>query len=200
MAHKRANRPAGKLRIVGGRWRSRQLPVAALQGLRPTTDRVRETLFNWLQNDISGAHCLDLFAGSGALGFEAASRGAASVLMLELQAQAVSILEDNIKRLQAEDIQILRKDALEWLKTASAKPWDIVFIDPPFASDYLAQVCWLLEDGQQDSQWLAEKATMYLEISNASPLPALPANWHIVKEKKAGQVCYYLIRRNFTEN
>ncbi len=197
MAQKQVNRPPSKLRIIGGRWRSRQLPVAALEGLRPTTDRVRETLFNWLRNEIGGAHCLDLFAGSGALGFEAASRGAAFVLMLELQAQAVLLLEDNIKLLQAQGIQILHKDAVEWLKTtAAAKPWDIVFIDPPFASDYLAEVCWLLENGQ----WLAEKATVYLEMDSTSPLPALPANWHIVKEKKAGQVRYYLVRRNFTEN
>ncbi|HED34489.1 MAG TPA: 16S rRNA (guanine(966)-N(2))-methyltransferase RsmD [Gammaproteobacteria bacterium] len=196
MTQKRANSPVGKLRIIGGRWRSRQLPVAALEGLRPTTDRVRETLFNWLQGETGGAHCLDLFAGSGALGFEAASRGAASVLMLELQAPAVAQLKDNIKQLQAESIQIVREDALEWLKTAPATPWDIVFIDPPFASDYLAQTCGLLENGS----WLAEKATIYLEMDSARPLPALPANWHIVKEKKAGQVCYYLAKRNFTEN
>jgi len=193
---KRTNKSAGKLRIVGGQWRSRQLPVAGLDGLRPTTDRVRETLFNWLQGDIAGACCLDLFAGSGALGFEAASRGAASVMMLELQLQAVEILTENVQALQAQNIQLQQQDALEWLKTAPVKCYDIVFIDPPFSSDYLLQACQLLEN----RSWLSEKAAIYLEASSRSPLPELPAGWTIVKEKKAGLVCYYLAKRNFTES
>lgn len=183
---------AGKLRIIGGRWRSRQLPVANLDGLRPTTDRVRETLFNWLQSDLGGATCLDLFAGSGALGFEAASRGCESVLMIEMQPPAVNTLKANIQVLQAANVQVLQQDAIKWLKSAAAKPYDIVFIDPPFSSDFLAQACQLLET----QQWLAEQACIYLETDSRQPLPALPEGWVVVKEKKAGQVSYYLIRRN----
>ena len=106
----------GKLRIIAGEWRSRQLPVLDLPGLRPTTDRVRETLFNWLQNDVPGARCLDLFAGSGALGFEAASRGAASVTLLEMQPAAANQLAANMQLLQAQNMQLIRADALGWLE------------------------------------------------------------------------------------
>jgi len=189
------NKAVGKLRIIGGRWRSRQLPVADLSGLRPTTDRVRETLFNWLQSDIGGAHCLDLFAGSGALGFEAASRGSASVLMIEKQSLAVKTLTANIQTLQADNAEVLQQDAIDWLASATAKPYDIVFVDPPFSSDCLVQACQLLEA----KHWLAEHACIYLETDSRRPLPELPERWRVTKEKKAGQVGYYLIRRNFIE-
>ncbi len=183
----------GRLRIIGGQWRSRQLPVADLPGLRPTTDRVRETLFNWLQNDIPGARCVDLFAGSGALGFEAASRGCATVVMLEVQAQAAKLLADNIQTLAADNIELLRQDALQWIQQQPAEIYDIVFIDPPFDSDLLQQACMLLE--QQGC--LSEHACIYLEADSQRGLPELPPNWHLVKSKKAGQVGYYLIRRNY---
>jgi len=190
------------LRIIGGKWRSRLLPVADLPGLRPTTSRVRETLFNWLQNDVPGARCLDLFAGSGALGFEAASRGAGSVIMLETQNQAAKILRENIQTLNAEQVQLLQTDAMSWLNsvadsvtdsvTDSAQRFDVVFIDPPFDSDYLAQACELLET----RQCLSEHACLYLEMNRKQDLPELPLSWTVVREKKAGQVGYYLIRRN----
>lgn len=186
---------AGKLRIIGGEWRSRILPVVDLAGLRPTTDRVRETLFNWLQNDVPGARCIDLFAGSGALGFEAASRGATSVLMLELQNQAVKTLSDNIQALKAENIKLLQQDAIRWLKSASVDKFDVVFLDPPFDSDYLAQACELLEQQQH----LSEFACIYIEMDSKQSLSDLPASWTLVRQKKAGQVSYYLARRNFTE-
>ncbi|VAW66613.1 16S rRNA (guanine(966)-N(2))-methyltransferase [hydrothermal vent metagenome] len=190
MVQKRVNKAGGKLRIIGGKWRSRQLPVAELEGLRPTTDRVRETLFNWLQSEVSGAHCLDLFAGSGALGFEAASRGAASVLMLEVQRQAANVLAHNIQRLDAQCIELVHQDAIQWLKAPPAQRYNIVFVDPPFSSDYLGQVCELLECGQ----YLAENALIYLEMGSAGALPELPASWAVAKEKKTGQVAYYLIK------
>jgi len=186
------------LRIIGGQWRSRLLPVADLPGLRPTTSRVRETLFNWLQNDVPGARCLDLFAGSGALGFEAASRGAASVIMLETQSQAAKILRENIQTLNAERVQLLQTDALSWLNSVtdsvadSAQSFDVVFIDPPFDSEYLAQACELLEA----RQCLSEHACVYLEMNRKQDLPELPQSWTVVREKKAGQVGYYLVRRN----
>jgi len=183
----------GKLRIIGGKWRSRLLPVIELSGLRPTTDRVRETLFNWLQNDIPGARCLDLFAGSGALGFEAASRGASSVTLLESQAKAAKTLQANIGLLEARNIELIRCDAMKWLTAPVATAFDIVFVDPPFNSDYLHRACQLLEVGG----YLSEHGCIYLEMDSKQSLPELPADWHIFREKKAGQVSYYLIRRNY---
>jgi len=196
MSKKVRKSSAGKLRIIGGMWRSRFLQVADLPGLRPTTDRVRETLFNWLQNDVPGAHCLDLFAGSGALSFESASRGAASVTMIENQRQAAELLSANIRDLKAERMQLLQCDALNWLSSTPTNQYDIVFIDPPFDSDYLAKACELLEN----QQYLAEHACIYLEMNRKRDLPVLPKNWNVVREKKAGQVSYYLVRRNFTVN
>ena len=196
MAKQQRKASAGKLRIIGGKWRSRFIQVADLPGLRPTTDRVRETLFNWLQNDIAGGHCLDLFAGSGALGFEAASRGAASVLMLENQGPAVRVLNANVQDLKAESVQVSQCDAISWLNSKPATVFDVVFIDPPFASDYLAQACQLLED----QQCLSEHACIYLEMGRKVDLPELPQSWNVVREKKAGQVSYYLVRRNYDTN
>lgn len=186
------DKATGKLRIIAGNWRSRVLPVVDLPGLRPTTDRARETLFNWLQNDLSGASCLDLFAGSGALGFEAASRGASSVVMLEVQSAALGVLKKNIQILQADNIQLLDRDAINWLKTKPAQKFDIVFLDPPFDSDYLAKACLLLEQ----CEWLSDNAFIYMEIDAHNSLPELPNGWSLLKEKKAGQVRYYLARRN----
>jgi 16S rRNA (guanine966-N2)-methyltransferase len=181
---------SGKLRIIAGEWRSRQLPVLDLPGLRPTTDRVRETLFNWLQNDIAGVRCLDLFAGSGALGFEAASRGAASVTLLELQAAAADQLAANIQLLQAQNIQLVRADALDWLAQYQGEPFDLVFLDPPFASGLLEPAMRCLHQ----QQLLSSDACVYIECDAGQTLPELPPGWQLTKQKKAGQVSYYLIR------
>lgn len=180
----------GSLRIIGGDWRSRKLPVADVPGLRPTPDRVRETLFNWLQMHIPGAHCLDVFAGSGALGFEAASRGAAEVVMLEKDRLASKVLAENIRLLQASNIRLQQTDAMQWLHKATQR-FDIVFVDPPYASDLQAQTCNLLEQ----QHWLNDNAYVYLELSSQQALPELPSNWQILKGKKAGEVGYYLIQR-----
>lgn len=196
-----ANKGVGKLRIIGGEWRSRQLPVVDLPGLRPTTDRVRETLFNWLKNDIAGSHCLDLFAGSGALGFEAASRGAASVTMLELQNAAMQVLKSNKQLLssdnagarnRADNIELVQQDALGWLANYQGKAFDVVFLDPPFDSDYLQKAIQLL--GERGC--LSDNAHIYLECGQHQSLPDLPEGWALSKEKKAGQVNYYLVRYN----
>lgn len=192
MKAKHSTRAPGKLRIIAGDWRSRQLDVVDLPGLRPTTDRVRETLFNWLQNDMPGAHCLDLFAGSGALGFEAASRGCASVVMLENQSRAAQQLSENIVVLQASNITLLQRDAMAWLRHEPVgQVFDIVFLDPPFDSNVLAEACELLEQ----RHWLADDACIYLETDRHQVLPELPPSWQLVREKKAGQVSYYLVRR-----
>lgn len=181
---------SGKLRIIGGEWRSRQLPVLDLPGLRPTTDRVRETLFNWLQNDIPGARCLDLFAGSGALGFEAASRGAGSVTLLELQSAAADQLAANMQLLQAQQMQLVRANAINWLARYQGEPFDLVFLDPPFDSDLLEPVMVCLHQ----QQLLSADACVYIECDAGQSLPALPPGWQLTKQKKAGQVSYYLIR------
>jgi 16S rRNA (guanine966-N2)-methyltransferase len=187
---KSAPAATGRLRIIAGEWRSRQLPVLDLPGLRPTTDRVRETLFNWLQNDIAGARCLDLFAGSGALGFEAASRGAASVTLLELQAAAADQLAANMQLLQANNMQLVRANALDWLAQYQGEPFDLVFLDPPFASDLLEPAMRCLHQ----QHLLSSETCVYIECDAAQPLPTLPPGWQLAKQKKAGQVSYYLIR------
>lgn len=182
----------GELRIIGGEWRSRKLPVADVPGLRPSTDRVRETLFNWLQADIAGARCLDLFAGSGALGFEAASRGAREVVLVESDARAQQNLAANIVLLKAQQVQLVRADAMSWLQQAHG-PFDVVFLDPPYASHLLAPSCALLEQQHQ----LAAQAKIYLEYPSQYELPQLPENWQIIRGKKAGQVGYYLAQREY---
>ncbi len=181
----------GKLRIIGGQWRSRRLPVLEQPGLRPTPDRVRETLFNWLQAEIAGARCLDLFAGSGALGFEAASRGATQVILVEQQPDACQILQGNIELLQADNIRLLSMDAMQFLQVPG-QPFDVVFLDPPYASQLMADCCQLLEQ----QQWLTENASIYIELASGDDLPPLPDNWHIIRGKKAGQVGYYLAKRS----
>ncbi|MDH5765284.1 MAG: 16S rRNA (guanine(966)-N(2))-methyltransferase RsmD [Gammaproteobacteria bacterium] len=181
---------SGKLRIIGGRWRSRVLPVVDQQGLRPTPDRVRETLFNWLQAEVPGARCLDLFAGSGALGFEAASRGAAEVQLVEKQAAACDVLQSNIKLLGAENIQLDQQDVVHWL-AMTGRQYDLVFVDPPYDAGLLAETCALLEKNQH----LADEAFIYLECASNQNLPDLPQNWQIIRGKKAGKVGYYLALR-----
>jgi 16S rRNA (guanine966-N2)-methyltransferase len=181
---------AGRLRIIGGEWRSRLLPVVDQPGLRPTPDRVRETLFNWLQMELPGARCLDLFAGSGALGFEAASRGAAEVTLVEKQADACRVLADNIKILKTGRIRLVQQDALDWLQHCP-QAYDVVFVDPPYASGLLGDVCRQLED----NGCLAGEARIYLELGSDQALPELPPNWQIIRGKKAGQVGYHLAIR-----
>jgi 16S rRNA (guanine966-N2)-methyltransferase len=178
----------GRLRIIGGRYRGRKLPVPAQPGLRPTGDRVRETLFNWLAPVIEGAHCLDLFAGSGALGFEAASRGAAEVVMVEQAAPVVRMLEANAKLLGASVLRVVQGDALRWLE-GPAQTFDIVFLDPPFAvAGLLQRACDLLEA----RRWLAPRALVYLEAPAPDDLPALPGTWELLRDKRTGQVRYAL--------
>lgn len=181
----------GQLRIIAGHWRGRKLNFLDRQGLRPTPDGVRETLFNWLQADIASSHCLDLFAGSGALGFEAISRGAKKVVMLDRDAATVTELKDNISRLQAEHIQAVCIDAVEYLQVDSQR-FDIVFVDPPYQSDLLVRCCALLEQ----KHWLANHAKIYLECDAHDEFKRLPENWRCQRSKKAGQVGYHLYTRN----
>jgi len=177
----------GRLRIIGGCYRGRRLSVPAQPGLRPTADRVRETLFNWLQPVIVGSRCLDLFAGSGALGFEAASRGAAEVLMIDRSEPVARMLAANARSLGATQVRVHRTDALHWL-AGSGGPFDLVFLDPPFQENLLAPSCTLLSGGG----WLASGALVYLEAPANRAFPDLPTDWTLIRDKEAGQVRFAL--------
>jgi 16S rRNA (guanine966-N2)-methyltransferase len=175
------------LRIIGGAWRGRKLRFPASPAIRPTPDRVRETLFNWLGAATQAARCLDLFAGSGALGLEALSRGAAHVTFIEQDAAAVRELRARLAEWQAADARVERADALRYLAGA-ARPFDIVFLDPPFASGLLSRAAALLEE----RRWLTAGALIYVECAAREPLPALPGSWQALRAKQAGEVGYHL--------
>lgn len=179
---------AGQLRIVAGNWRSRLLQIADQPGLRPTSSRIRETLFNWLTPGIHGARCLDLCAGTGALGIEALSRGASTAVFVESSAVAASTLKSNLASLNANAAEVLVDDARHFLAASSAREFDIVFLDPPFAADLHDELCRLLDE----HHWLATGARIYIELDRDQPEPALPENWTVVKNKTAGKVRYLL--------
>jgi 16S rRNA (guanine966-N2)-methyltransferase len=183
------NSPAGRLRIVAGNWRSRLLDIADVPGLRPTSSRIRETLFNWLAPGLPGARCLDLCAGTGALGLEALSRGAASAVFVERSAIATRMLRANIATLQAEGAEVLQMDALDFSQAQASAPFDLVFLDPPFAADMLNDLCRLLSD----RKLLASNARIYLEQDRDRPEPELPEGWQVLKNKTAGNVRYMLV-------
>jgi len=191
LAGNQANRKKsrqGRLRIVAGIWRSRLLQIADVPGLRPTPERIRETLFNWLAEDVPGARCLDLCAGTGALGLEALSRGAARAVFVEKSAKAVQVLESNIRALAAGGAEIRNADAVDFLAAGSGEPFDIVFIDPPFAAELHGKLCRLLTQGN----WFAERAKVYVEMGRAQSDAYLPSDWTILKDKAAGNVRYLL--------
>jgi 16S rRNA (guanine966-N2)-methyltransferase len=187
---KEAGSASRSLRIVAGQWRGRRVPFRPVPGLRPTPDRVRETLFNWLQRAVVGARCLDLYAGTGALGFEALSRGAACATFIEQDPVTVRSLTEVARLLGADGARILRADAKSYLAT-TPEPFDLVFLDPPFALGALSGLCTLLESGG----WLSPTAYIYLEQSAGDALPELPANWSLVRETRAGEVRALLARR-----
>jgi 16S rRNA (guanine966-N2)-methyltransferase len=179
--------PAHEVRIIGGHWKRSKLPVADKPGLRPTPDRVRETLFNWLGQDLSGWRCLDAFAGSGALGFEAGSRGAAEVLLLERDAGLALSLQASRQRLKADALRVERADAIAWMARAQAASFDLVFIDPPFDSQLAAQALPLA------TRLLTAHGLIYLESRLA--LPAPPEGWMLYRQARAGAVHFHLLRR-----
>ena len=170
----------GKIRIIAGQWRGRKLEVLDAPGLRPTPDRVRETLFNWLQMDVAGATCLDLFAGTGALGFEALSRGASAVVMVESHAPLYKKLVEHAERLGSEHHDIQQADALSWLQQ-TGKQFDIIFLDPPFKQGLIERCCEIIK--QHDL--LKPGGKLYIEAEQGL---AMPAGWEVLKHKQAGQV------------
>lgn len=183
------NKPcSGQVRIIAGQWRSRRLPIQDLEGLRPTTDRVRETLFNWLANDIVNARVLDCFGGSGALALEALSRYASFAQIIELQRGAAIQLRENLQTLKCDKAEVLNAETLVVLQKGCAQGFDVVFIDPPFRKGLAEKTIQLL-----DTQgWLNDGALIYVEIESELTQLAIPSRWHALKEKNAGQVSYRL--------
>ena len=179
----------GEVRIIGGAWRSRRLTFPASADLRPTPDRVRETVFNWLMPQLPGASCLDLFAGSGAFGLEALSRGAARAVLVDMHAEVVESLRENRAHLKAEAAEIVHADALQWLH-GPAEAFDIVFLDPPYARGLLAPCIELLDR----QAWVKPNGLVYLEAPQGE-MPPLPTSWQLLRSKIAGQVGYHLARK-----
>jgi len=180
------------VRIIGGGWRGRRVNFPDIPGLRPTPDRVRETLFNWLQHDIVGSRCLDLFAGSGALGLEALSRGAKELVFVEQAVAASRALQEQLIRLGgASTGRVVEMGAARFLRLPP-QPFDIVFLDPPFGRGALEEYVPLLDAGP----WLNSGALVYLENEKRDGVPVLPAHWQLLKSKSAGEVGYHLARVN----
>jgi 16S rRNA (guanine966-N2)-methyltransferase len=173
-----------EVRIIGGELRSRMITFPDAEGLRPTPDRVRETLFNWLGQTLHGRTCLDLFAGSGALGFEAASRGAERVMMVEINRTVLRSLQENVNKLGCPNVVVVGQDGLEFA-SRNEQRYDVIFLDPPFQSDYLPKLLEVLP------QRLNEHGMVYVESAAAI---TVPPPWQIIKSGKAGLVHYQLLQ------
>jgi 16S rRNA (guanine966-N2)-methyltransferase len=187
-----AGRNRNSVRIIGGKWRGRRVAFPDLPGLRPTPDRVRETLFNWLQHSLAGTRCLDLFAGSGALGLEALSRGARDVVFVEQAQLAARNLKAQLQHLDAfAEAHIMEMGAARYLRGVPQR-FDIVFMDPPFGQETLAEFVPVLETGG----WISAGSLVYLENEKTAGLPRLPSHWEVLKSKSAGEVGYHLARIN----
>ena len=184
---------AGSIRLIAGKHRGRKLPVLMAEGLRPTTDRVKETVFNWLMPYIHESICLDCFAGSGSLGFEAMSRGAEKVTLLELNKAAAKQLLQNKILLQANNVHVEQVDSLIFLQTSqqTLQIFDLVFIDPPFNKGLAEKAARLL-----NASWLAKDALIYVEMESQGNNQKMPSNWRLLKEKVAGQVIYQLYQNS----
>ena len=180
---------SNRIRIIGGQWRGRKLSVVATPDLRPTGDRIRETLFSWLATDIAGSHCVDLFAGSGILGFECLSRGASTATFLEQNPIAAQRLRQHCELLDAEKTEVIQQNCLIWLKHTDFKKQSIpiIFVDPPFNQNlWQAAIEQIIA-----SRLLAKNAKIYIETPKGYPLDT-PADWQLYRKKIAGEVCYRL--------
>jgi 16S rRNA (guanine966-N2)-methyltransferase len=189
----RSKQQSNQLRIIGGQWRGRKLAFPTLEGLRPTPDRIRETLFNWLNTELAGSVCLDLFAGSGALGLEAVSRGAAHTDLVDSAAAACLQLNQHLHALKTDKANVHQATAEHWLQQCASNSrsgYNIIFLDPPFHQQLAARCIDLIDQ----HQLLAPTAWVYLEMNSGEASPALPTNWQPYREKTAGQVCYRLFQ------
>lgn len=181
----------GQITIIGGKWRGRKLPVLTSIGLRPTTNRTKETLFNWLPPYLSGSRCLDCYAGSGSLGFEAVSLGAVHATLIEKKTILYHQLVASCNKLEPSSLTIINDDTLHYLTIPTVQPFDIVFIDPPFTENLINKTATLLEK----NHWLAENSLIYIENASCAAPLTLPTNWLCCRDKTAGQVRYQLYRR-----
>ena len=179
--------PPGQVRIIGGTLRGSKLPVPDMPGLRPSGDRARETLFNWLQHEVAGKRVLDLFAGSGALGFEAASRGAAEVVLLERDGLLAQSLRDSARRLKADTVRVEYADAMTWLARPPESRFDLAFLDPPFQANLWGAAAKAL------SPWLADTAWVYVEIARSAAFEP-PAGWTLHRQGQTRDVRHLLYR------
>lgn len=179
----------GQFRVIGGNWKGRKLRFIEVEGLRPSLDRIRETLFNWLQNEIHGARCLDLFAGSGAIGIEALSRGAAEACFVELNRKAFHQLEENLGLLSADNAHVVHGDAFEFIPS-NQQAFDIIFIDPPFHKGIAQKII----DQLAEAEWLKPETLIYIEVEQGLELN-VPGNWTELKDKRAGQLQYKLFEK-----
>jgi len=190
--HRQQSRPGekrstGRFRIIAGRWRGRRLEFPALEGVRPTADRVRETLFNWLQPAIQGTDCLDLFAGSGALGLEALSRGAAAVTFVDRNPAVVKAIAAHLGALDCEAGTTVCAEARSFLQRVSG-PYDVIFLDPPFGSGLLRDLCQIVDE----RACLKPGGRVYLEHPAEAEPPVLPPGWQVLRSARAGNVSYHL--------
>ncbi len=185
----------GFVRIISGQWRGRRLPVLNAQGLRPTTDRVKETLFNWLMQDTAGRTVLDCFSGSGSLALEALSRHANFATLVELDKTAVKQLQQHLQTLKCNNAEVIAGSCLVYLQQAAKRQYDLVFLDPPFRQNLLLPCATLLEQ----QSWLSDNALIYVECEKELPVAQLPANWRPIKESVAGQLAYRLYQREQPE-
>lgn len=193
MTPKPAPKAENRVRVIGGKWRRSVIAFEPAAGLRPTPSRVRETVFNWLQNQLMGSSCIDLFAGSGACGIEALSRGASEVVFLDSNRLACEAIRNNLKRLGVDSPTVACTDSLRWLENATAENkarFSMAFVDPPYAGQLAIQACELLAN----SGVLIAGAQVYVELDRAIETEEFPSGWTVVKNKQAGQVQHYLLR------
>lgn len=182
--------PTGELRIIGGDWRSRKLTFPDAGGVRPTPARTRETLFNWLNFHLTGSHCLDLFAGSGALGLEALSRGAADATLVDHTPALAKALKDNLQVLKSTRGRVVCQSVDQFLCRPADQAFDIIFIDPPFRQGWLEKLIPLIAS----NGWVKPGGWVYVEHESEAATPAVPAQWQLHRQKTAGQVAYNLFR------
>jgi 16S rRNA (guanine966-N2)-methyltransferase len=192
-SHEKNKKPLknGFIRLISGKWRGKKLPVKDKEGLRPTTDRTKETLFNWLMHDVRDANCLDCFSGSGSLAFEALSRSAKNALLLERDKQVAQQLRENLKSLNADNAIVIEADTISYLQKTAGQQFDIVFVDPPFNKGLVSPCCQALEE----NNYLMPQALIYIEMEVQLVDIELPKNWQLLKEKSTGQVSYQLYLR-----
>lgn len=192
---KTSSKGANELRIIGGLWRGRKLRFADAEGLRPTGDRIRETLFNWLAPHIAGANCLDLFSGSGALGLEALSRGAAQVTFIDNNPDVIKHIRQHLDTLEATNAELIRHNSLQWLAAAAdddRRPYDIIFLDPPFNAEILDDCIALLAR----HPLLHDSTLLYIESPTENSCQTLSEAWRVLRQKSTANVAYALITPN----